>query len=43
MRFKAATEGSANPARIRQVRRGIARVTTVMHERVQRIRGQEPR
>jgi large subunit ribosomal protein L29 len=43
MRFKAATDTSANPARIRQVRRGIARVHTVMRERAQRIRGQEPR
>ena len=43
MRFKAATETSANPARIRLVRRNIARVNTVIRERTQRIRGQEPR
>ena len=43
MRFKAATEASANPARIRQVRRSIARVNTVVRERTKKIRGQEPR
>jgi len=43
MRFKAAADTSANPARIRQLRRSIARVNTVLHERTKRIRGQEPR
>ena len=43
LRFRAATETSANPARIRILRRGIARVETVMHERRNGIRGQEPR
>lgn len=43
LRFRAATETSANPARIRILRRGIARVETVMHERRTGIRGQEPR
>ena len=42
-RFKSATEASANPARIRQVRRAIARIHTVRHERQHHIRGQEPR
>jgi len=43
LRFKSATEASNNPARIRAVRRSIARVNTVLHERQQKIRGQEPR
>jgi len=43
MRFKAAADASANPARIRQLRRSIARINTVLHERTKRIRGQEPR
>lgn len=42
-RFKSATETSANPARIRQVRRSIARIHTILHERRSKIRGQEPR
>ncbi len=42
-RFKAATETSADPARIRHVRRAIARIHTVLHERQSKIRGQEPR
>ncbi len=42
-RFKAATETSANPARIRQLRRAVARIHTVLHERQKNIRGQEPR
>lgn len=43
MRFKAATETSANPARIRMLRRTIARVNTILHERKTGVRGQEPR
>ncbi len=42
-RFKSATETSANPARIRHVRRAIARIHTILNERNRRIRGQEPR
>lgn len=42
-RFKSATETSTNPARIRQLRRAIARVHTVVHERDQVTSGQEPR
>jgi len=42
-RFKSATETSANPARIRQLRRSIARIRTIQHERTTKIRGQEPR
>ena len=43
MRFQAATETSANPARIRVMRRSVARITTVLHERKTGVRGQEPR
>ena len=43
LRFKAATETSANPARINEARRDVARIYTVLHERRKRIRGQEPR
>jgi large subunit ribosomal protein L29 len=43
LRFKATTESSANPSRIRTLRRDIARIKTVVRERAQNIRGQEPR
>ena len=43
LRFKATTETSANPSRIRTLRRDIARIKTVVRERAQNIRGQEPR
>ena len=43
LRFRAATETTANPSRIRQLRRAITRVRTVLHERKTGIRGQEPR
>jgi large subunit ribosomal protein L29 len=43
LRFKAATETSANPARIEGLRRALARIRTVLHERATGIRGQEPR
>jgi large subunit ribosomal protein L29 len=43
MRFQMATETSANPARIRVLRRSIARVATVLHERHTGVRAQEPR
>jgi large subunit ribosomal protein L29 len=43
LRFKAATETSASPARIRELRRAIARMHTILHERQSKIRGQEPR
>jgi large subunit ribosomal protein L29 len=43
LRFRSATETNANPARISQLRRGIARARTVLHERARGIRGQEPR
>jgi large subunit ribosomal protein L29 len=43
LRFRAATEAASSPARIRILRRAIARVTTVLHERGTGIRGQESR
>ena len=43
LRFRQATETSANPARISQVRTGIAQINTVLHERTKGIRGQESR
>jgi large subunit ribosomal protein L29 len=43
LRFKGATEASANPSRIREARREVARIKTILHERASKIRGQEPR
>jgi large subunit ribosomal protein L29 len=43
LRFKQAAETSANPSRIRVIRREIARINTIMKERKTKIRGQEPR
>ncbi|MFT7668611.1 MAG: large subunit ribosomal protein L29 [Planctomycetota bacterium] len=43
LRLKAATEALANSAQIRVLRRSIARVNTVLHERATGIRGQESR
>lgn len=41
LRLKASTETLANSAQIRQLRRSIARVNTILHERATGIRGQE--
>jgi large subunit ribosomal protein L29 len=43
LRFKASSEGSQNPSQVRTLRRQIARIKTMVHERTLRIRGQEPR
>ena len=43
LRVKGQIETSGNPARIRELRRSIARVNTVLGERSQGIRGQESR
>ena len=40
LRFRASTDSAANPARIRQLRRAIARVNTVLHERTLGVRGE---
>jgi large subunit ribosomal protein L29 len=41
--FRTTGETATNPARIRVLRRAIARVNTVLHERSTGIRGQEKR
>lgn len=43
MRFRSLTEGIANPARIRVIRREMARMKTILRERQLGIRGQQPR
>ena len=43
LRFRTATETTQDPARVRVVRRSIARVNTVLHERQIGVRGQETR
>ena len=43
LRFRQSAETANNTKRIRTLRRAISRVTTVLHERKKRIRGQEPR
>jgi len=43
LRFRSASETANNPARIRVLRRAIARITTVVHERSTGVRGQENR
>jgi large subunit ribosomal protein L29 len=42
-RFRSAADTGVDPSRIRQVRRTIARIHTIRHERTNTIRGQEPR
>jgi large subunit ribosomal protein L29 len=41
LRLKASTETLANSAQIRRLRRSVARVNTILHERATGIRGQE--
>jgi large subunit ribosomal protein L29 len=43
LRFRSATENSANPSRVKTVRRTMARIHTVLHERSTGLRGQSPR
>jgi len=43
MRFKSATQALQSPARIRELRRTIARLNTVLHERALGVRGSEAR
>jgi large subunit ribosomal protein L29 len=42
MRFKSKTQSLANPSRIAQLRREIARINTIVHERETGVRGQQP-
>ena len=43
LRFKSSSEGIANPSRISQIRREVARIKTLLAERGQGIRGAESR
>lgn len=43
LRFKSATQSISNPSRIRELRRTIARIQTIVHERKTGVRGQESR
>jgi large subunit ribosomal protein L29 len=43
LRFRTATETTNNPSKIGNLRREIARITTVLQERSRGIRGQEPK
>ena len=43
LRFRSTSETATNPARIRVLRRAIARINTVVHERNTGVRGQENR
>lgn len=42
LRLKSSTESLQNPASIRQLRRQIARIRTILHERNSGVRGQQP-
>ncbi|HPF14238.1 MAG: 50S ribosomal protein L29 [Planctomycetes bacterium] len=43
LRFKSATSGVKSTAQINILRRSIARVETILHERALGIRGEEPK
>jgi len=43
LKFKAATDSGGSTAKIRENRRSIARINTILHERKSGVRGQEPR
>ncbi|MBI1380115.1 MAG: 50S ribosomal protein L29 [Planctomycetaceae bacterium] len=43
LRFRSVGESNQNPSRIREARRAIARINTVLHERATGIRGQNSR
>jgi large subunit ribosomal protein L29 len=43
LRFRSAGESLTSPARIGVVRRALARIKTVLHERTTAVRGQEPK
>ena len=42
LRFKSSSEGIAKPSRIREIRRDIARIHTILRERQLGVRGQQP-
>ena len=43
LKMKASTQSIQSPAMIKQLRRGVAQINTVLHERTVGIRGQESR
>ncbi len=43
LKIKASTQSIQSPAQIKQMRRGIAKINTVLHERTTGVRGQESR
>jgi len=43
LRFRTATETGTDPSRVKVVRRSVARITTILHERSSGVRGQEAR
>jgi len=43
LRFKSSAEGLSNPSRIREIRRQVARIKTLLVEREKSIRGAIPR
>ena len=43
MRFRSITEGNPDVAKIQRLRRDIARMLTILHEREIHVRGQESR
>jgi len=43
LRFKSKTQSVPNPSRIAQLRREVARIKTIVHERQTGVRGQQPR
>lgn len=43
LRFKSSAEGLSNPNRIREIRREVARIKTILRERTLGVRGAEPR
>lgn len=43
LKFRTSTENTTDPSRVRVVRRAVARINTVLHERATSVRGQESR
>lgn len=43
LKFRTSTENTTDPSRVRVVRRAVARINTVLHERASGVRGQESR
>jgi large subunit ribosomal protein L29 len=42
LRFKSKTQSLPNPSRIAELRREVARINTIAHERKTGVRGQQP-